>query len=103
MTGFLNGMAKDEIERLAILMEECGEVVLACGKILRHGYESFNPDKIEDGVDNRCDLEKELGDVVYAMRLMYAHADVDFTRVQEFASTKPERIRPYLHCKENIE
>lgn len=32
-----------ELERLAILMEECAEVQHIIGKIIRHGYESFNP------------------------------------------------------------
>src|SRR5579872_899269 len=32
-----------QIERLALLAEECGEVMQAVSKILRHGYESRNP------------------------------------------------------------
>ena len=33
-----NQLTPAETERLAILAEECGEVIQAVGKILRHGY-----------------------------------------------------------------
>ena len=42
MTAHFNGLSESEQERLSILIEECGEVVQAACKILRHGYESFN-------------------------------------------------------------
>ena len=32
-----NGLTPAEAERLALLMEECGEVVQIIGKVLRHG------------------------------------------------------------------
>jgi len=38
-----NGLSPAEAERLALLAEECGEVVQAVCKVLRHGYESTNP------------------------------------------------------------
>jgi hypothetical protein len=39
-----------QAERLAILAEECGEIVQVIGKILRHGFESTHP---EGGPTNR--------------------------------------------------
>lgn len=33
-----NGLSPAEVERLALLAEECGEVIQTVGKILRHGY-----------------------------------------------------------------
>lgn len=55
-------LTASEAELLAMLMEECGEVVQACGKILRHGYESHHPFDKSMG-SNRQQLAKELRDV----------------------------------------
>lgn len=51
-----NQLTPAEAERLALLAEECGEVIQAIGKILRHGYESRHPD---GGPTNREALERE--------------------------------------------
>ena len=60
-------MTESERERLAMLAEECAEVIHVIGKILRHGYESSNPTiPKEHGVfvsTNHGDLIKELGDI----------------------------------------
>lgn len=50
-----------QAERLAVLIEDCGEIVTAATKIMRHGYESTNPDDPGAGT-NRHQLEQELGD-----------------------------------------
>ena len=84
-----------EMERLAIIAEECGEVVQAVGKIIRHGYES---DFV--GPTNREQLEKELGDVLYAINLMAKKKDINLSRVQESSEQKAEKIKPYLHHQE---
>ena len=33
-----NGLTPAEAKRLALLAEECGEVLQAIGKVLRHGF-----------------------------------------------------------------
>jgi NTP pyrophosphatase (non-canonical NTP hydrolase) len=48
-----------ERERLVILMEECGEVIQACSKIIRHGWHS----KYDDGTLNVDRLRAEIDDV----------------------------------------
>ena len=53
-----SGLAPDELERLAFLAEECGEIVQAIGKIQRHGYDNTNPDE-PAGRTNRERLAKE--------------------------------------------
>ncbi len=58
-----------ELERLAYLSEECGELQKAIGKVLRHGYRSRNPEDPQ-AVENRAALEEEAADVVYAISLM---------------------------------
>ncbi|MDJ0712582.1 MAG: hypothetical protein QNJ14_19525 [Woeseiaceae bacterium] len=52
MSDFSNYLDDHEAERLAILAEEAGELIQTIGKILRHGYDSYNPDCPSDG-DNR--------------------------------------------------
>jgi hypothetical protein len=62
-------------ERLAMLAEECAEVIQVVGKILRHGYDSYHPD--DPSVTNRELLAKELQDidgVIYGMSL---NRDID--------------------------
>ena len=61
MAEHFNRLTPAEAERLAMLSEECGEVVQIVGKILRHGYESHHPDSPD--LSNRDLLAKELADV----------------------------------------
>lgn len=86
-----------EAERLALLAEECGEVIQVIGKILRHGYESRHPD---GGPTNRQLLEKELGDVFAACDLMWHdHGDRDINRdqINNARFTKHGKVKKYLH------
>jgi hypothetical protein len=54
-----------ELERLALLQEECGEVLQVIGKILRFGWDSNSPVPHEMGQTiNRNLLERELGDLL---------------------------------------
>lgn len=66
-TEAFNCLTDAEAERLAMLAEECGETIQIIGKILRHGYESFDPN---DGgkTTNRHLLQAELDDLA-AIRL----------------------------------
>lgn len=64
-----NGLTKGEAERLAWLAEEAGEVVQAVTKILRHGYDSYNPDDRDAG-DNRKQLAREILDFCKVVNLM---------------------------------
>ena len=43
----MSDVSPTEEERIFLLMEECAEVIQICRKILRHGYEFFNPDDPE--------------------------------------------------------
>lgn len=59
-----------ELERLAILSEECGEVQQAIGKIIRHGYKDKHlvPNKRTGTIlNNRSTLELEIGDMLVAV------------------------------------
>jgi len=99
---FSNGLSKAQIERLAILVEELGEAQQAVGKILRHGYDSYNPllEPDSDGnpvTCNREDLEKELGDVYYAILMLRESKDVSWINILQRSEEKAEKIKPYLH------
>lgn len=67
------GMTPAEAERLAMLAEECGEVVHLVGKILRHGYDSQHPD---GGPINRTLLTREMTDVLAVAKRMMEVGDV---------------------------
>lgn len=91
-----NGLTPAEAERLAFLAEECAEVVIAAMKILRHGYESYNPD-VDGHVGNRAELTLEMGDVRAAMLLMVRAGDVKKQDIHERAEEKLESVKEWMH------
>lgn len=94
-----NQLTPAEAERLAILAEEMGETIHVIGKILRHGYESYNP--FVDYETNRSLLNKELGDVRYAMMSMCNAGDLSEEEIHKQADLKARRIREFLHHQES--
>lgn len=66
MSEHFNGLTPVEHEALTLLMEECGEVVQAIGKIFRHGLESH----YHLGISNREQLEIECADVLCSIELL---------------------------------
>jgi NTP pyrophosphatase (non-canonical NTP hydrolase) len=91
-----NELTAAESERLAILGEELGEAQQAVGKILRHGYESYNPDEIA-GRSNRSNLQRELGDVMCVLDMLVAADDLSRTSIEARRTEKSEKIKKYLH------
>ena len=81
MSEFSNKLTPAQTERIVMLMEECGEVVHACGKILWHGYDSYHPDELY-GDDNRQMLRKEVRDVEAIIELMVVGGDFAGTFAQ---------------------
>ncbi len=91
-----NQLTPAEAERLALLAEECAEVIQIVGKILRHGYESYHPaDSLR--TTNRELLGKELGHVGVAEGLLYDANDVVPQLVIDEREKKRDRIQQYLH------
>lgn len=74
-----------EQELLTILMEECGEVIQACSKIIRFGA---TDEKLKD-------LEKELGDLLCMMELAHEYDLVSWTAIDEGSSAKHEKLKKY--------
>lgn len=91
---FDNKLSPAEIERLALLAEECGEVVQVIGKILRHGYESYHPRGNET---NRQLLTSETGDLYAALKMMTDAGDMKMLEVLDSAEDKAQRVGQYLH------
>lgn len=90
-----NDLAAGEQERLALLIEECSEVIHIAGKILRQGYNSCHPDN--DVVNNRMLLEEELGHVFFAVELMSDRHDVQDIAISDHCAEKRARVGKYLH------
>lgn len=59
----MNKLTPAQAERLTMLAEECGEIVQAVTKILRHGYESKSP-LLRYSPTNKEHLEKEISDLM---------------------------------------
>lgn len=95
-TQFSNDLTDAQAERLAILLEELGEAQQAIGKILRHGYHSWDPTIVATGT-NVNDLEKELGDVCFAIDLLCDSGDLNRQALEIRNYDKAEKIKPYLH------
>lgn len=99
MSESFNRLTPAEAERLAYFLEELGECQQAIGKILRHGYESRNPDD-ENHINNRFELEREIADVLGAIELLYRAEDIDREYVKNFLEDKKYR---YLHHQDEIQ
>ncbi len=94
-THFSNGLSDAETERLVLLGEECAEIGQKIGKILRHGYPSRNPD-IAGSPTNREDLEREIGDLLWAVDLLAHCGDISMLRSRADNGRHARKLR-YLH------
>lgn len=95
-----NQLSNKQLEQLYILSEELGEAQQAIGKILRHGYESFSPfDKSK--TTNRSNLERELADIMFAMKLLVQSDEIDYKNLKIKAMEKEEKVITYLHYQGN--
>uniref|UniRef100_A0A6M3LJD3 Putative nucleotide pyrophosphohydrolase domain-containing protein n=1 Tax=viral metagenome TaxID=1070528 RepID=A0A6M3LJD3_9ZZZZ len=95
MKAQFNGLFPSEAERLFLLIEEAGEVQHIVGKILRRGYQSYHPE--DPDYSNRKLLEKELGDLLFAIDLMIRCHDVDEQSIEHSKRLKSETVQQYLH------
>lgn len=90
-------LSKAETERLVLLAEECGEVIQAVSKILRHGFEACHPRDLNH--TNRAQLTNEIGDLLACIEL-HVHAG-DVSNVYVAQTRKLLRVGKYLHAREN--
>ena len=87
---------KAQLERLAILAEECAEVQQVIGKILRHGFESYSP-KDPTKETNKARLASELGDIMVAMNMLIKKEEVDIPIMLAQIESKSVVINKHLH------
>jgi len=99
MTPHFNGLTPAEAERLALVAEECSEVIQSITKILRHGYESCYPDS---GLTNRTHMANEMGDLQAVLNLMAGAGDVDVIAIDEARRAKLKRLPQWLHHQEEL-
>ena len=78
----VNGINDVKKETLVILMEECGEVIQECSKILRFGN---SPEK----------LHKELGDLFCMIKLTEDNLNLDFNKTFEYSTNKYNKLRSW--------
>ena len=69
-------------ECLVVLMEECGEVIQECSKILRFGNDTSK-------------LTKELGDLQFMINLTANHLDIDSIKIGVYANEKRDKLKKY--------
>lgn len=95
--GHFNGLSPEHAESLALLAEECAEVIQIIAKIQRHGQFSHHP---VSGEQNWVTLQKEVGDVLAAMRIAETYKLLDWARVIAARDGKLSRVGQYLHHAE---
>lgn len=90
MANHFNGLTPEENEALALLMEECAEVVHIIGKIQRHGLDSCHP---TSGKVNRDELAKECSDVLCAIRIIVRERIIEQRRINTARRAKIRKFR----------
>jgi hypothetical protein len=87
----------EQLEALALLAEECGEVVHIIGKIMRHGLHSYDPTKLESRPSNRELLVHEVGDLRAATAIAESVGLFFEHEVRARCAAKLKNVRQYLH------
>lgn len=90
-----NKLCSAESERLALLIEECGEVIQAATKVLRHGWNG----RYDNDETNQEALEREIGDVQAVLHVMEESLDFRPEVAAQAATTKVRKLKTgkYLH------
>lgn len=97
-----NALSTAQIELLAVLSEELGEVQQVIGKILRFGYLSSNPlvpPWDEAARPNNQLLEKELGDVFAAVQLLIEAGEISHDEIDRCCIAKLEKLQKWLRAQ----
>jgi hypothetical protein len=100
MNKHFNNLTPAEAERLAMLAEECAEVIQIVGKILRHGYDSYHPK--DPSMDNRDLLAKELADLDAVNREMHRAELKDYDASDAFGTIWKKKLRFTHHQYDSL-
>lgn len=93
-------LPRADAELVYLLTEEANEVGKAAMKLMRHGPESCNPDKPEDGT-NRAQLEDEIGDFLAAVHMLIFIGYLDEGQIMASKEVKLASVKKYLHHQED--
>ena len=95
------GLSDAERERLAILAEECAEIIHIVSKIQRHGFESCDPgDRLR--VTNRDLLDGELQDLSWIVGMMVKEKDIPTRGMTDMELKRIQRRKEkFLHFQPN--
>ena len=75
---------------MVITMEECGELIQACSKVLRSRSRlGLNPDK------TLLELNKEMADVLCMKDLMYEYELLDTELIRKGIGSKREKLKTW--------
>lgn len=96
-----NNLSEAEAEALTITIEECAEVIQACTKMLRFGKFSKNPNDV-DPINNKEQLEIELGQLVYMTDILLARYLIDWDEVEKSRIKKKENLDRYSNFHKNF-
>lgn len=94
MSQHFNELTPEQDEALTLLAEECSEVVQIICKIQRHGLHSSHPSTHEV---NYAMLQKEVGDVLAAMRIAEVQRLLSWSVVLVKRDAKMQAVQQYLH------
>ena len=94
-----NRLRPEQTEALALLAEECGEVVQIVGKILRHGLNSYHPDAghPDANLSNREMLACEVSDLRAAVEIAERVGILFEHELRTRKDEKLARVGRYLH------
>jgi len=93
-----NKLSNAELERLACLAEECGEVIQVIGKVIRHGYADSHPKY--GNKPTRAMLEQEIADLQLIIDLMIREKDIDSFKMFDYYKLKSDKINKSLRYNE---
>lgn len=95
MTEHFNKLTPAQSERLAMLAEECAEVIVEVNKTLRHGFYSYHPD--EPNKLNHLRIAHELIDVEAVIHMMFEAGDLSYDCSVERVDEARRRKLKYAH------
>ena len=93
MTEHFNKLTPAKAERLSMLAEELSEAIQITMKIMRHGYESYNPNDPEFTSNDRL-LTHEIADVLAVLQMM--EKDFDQPSQSTIQNARERKLR-YAH------
>ena len=78
-------MELNKLKQLVITMEECGELIRACSKVLRHGTEE-DPKYLEN-------LTEEIADVIAMTRILRTSYRIDSSTLEDLVQKRLTKMK----------